>query len=123
MRPCAVCASVPGAARPETIASNIARNAQADLYCRVIVDSPPEDHSRYLLGLLHTPTCEQRSATKMKHLLRKEFYKPDSSVPAATKTLTCVRAMMRKLSDTRPPSRATCNLAPNHIGASMRDAS
>jgi hypothetical protein len=57
---------------------------------------------------------------KVKHLLKKEFYKPDSSVPAATKTLTCVRAMLRKLSDTRPPSRATKAL--HYVGASMRDA-
>ena len=56
----------------------------------------------------------------MKHLLRKVSYKPDSSVPAATKTLTCVTAMLRKFWDTAPSLLGQPGT--NYIGASMRDA-
>ena len=56
----------------------------------------------------------------MKHLLKKVAYKPDSSVPVATKTLTCVRAMLRNFSDTAPSLRGQPGT--NYIGASMREA-
>jgi len=56
----------------------------------------------------------------VKHLLKKVAYKPDSSVPVATKTLTCVRAMLRNFSDTAPSLRGQPGT--NYIGASMREA-
>jgi hypothetical protein len=116
MRPCAVCANAPGATnveakiRPAT-ANSTAKDTPTDLDCRVIVDSSVHT-PRYLLGLRHTPTREQALPNKVKHLLLKEFYKPDSSVPAATKTLTCVRAMLRNFSDTAP---SVGNLAPTTL--------
>src|ERR1700748_2662756 len=78
MRPCAVCANAPGAARA-TAVTNTASVARSEkmkhLPCRVIVDCPPwkpfEIHTSYLLRLRHTPTREQRSAArKLKHLLK-----------------------------------------------------
>jgi hypothetical protein len=76
------------------------------------VDSPLHT-SRYLFGLRHTPTREQTPPNKVKHLLRKVFYKPDSSVPAATKTLICVKAMLRISLDTAPSLSG--NLAPTTL--------
>ena len=99
---------------------------QSGLVLPIFMDSPSNvAQSRFLFGLLDTPTREQCYAAKMKHLLRRRSLQAGFECSGGDQNAYLfqgdVARIAVKIVGHGPPSSG--NLTTKNIGASMREAS